>query len=433
MRCVTSIVLAIAFVSLAARPGEACTCVTNPTSCRALATADAVFEATVESLEVAPAGVTYGGARLRRINLADIKALRGTPEPTIVTPWSSDACGYAFKAGVRYLVVAHRGADGRLAVYSCGETAPLNDAQSQLDYLGTLGDLPGQTRVWGAVYRTSNQIWSSFATTVAGAVVTFKGPTERTVISDATGRFLLTGLPRGSYEVEAVVTTGSAATPLRSSIQRFDWKQDEAFACAALALPIATNGRISGIMRNEYGEPVSGADVLLHSVDPATSEPAEWLTRTRTDNQGRYEFLELPPGSYAATANWSTGPTFIAPHPAAIARTSSGSEVIALGPDEAQTLSPLQLERLAAIPVTGTVRDQRGAPVEGVQIGGWGIHHNGARYPIPTPVVSGANGQFELLLWRGQRYAIEVSRNGTRLASLELVASTEGITITVPR
>jgi hypothetical protein len=432
MRCATPIVLAMAFLSLAARPSDACTCVSNSTSCREVATADAVFEATVESLEVAPAGVTYSSARPRRINLTNIKALRGTPEPTIVTPWSSESCGYPFKPGVRYLVVAHRGTDGRFAVYSCGQTLPLEEARTQLEYVDTLNGSPAQTRVWGSVYRTSNQMWPFTPTPVAGATVTVKGPAQRTVTSDAAGRFLITGLPRGAYDVEATTAT-EGGTQVRSLVDRFDWKPDEAYACAAVTLGIGATGTISGTMRNDYGEPISGAEVFLHSVDPATSQPGEQLTATRTDDQGRYGFSELPPGSYAATANWSTGPTFITPHPAAIARTSSGSEVITLGQDEARTLAPLQLERLAAIPVAGTVRDQGGAPVAGVQIGGWGIHHNGVRYPIPAAVVSGGDGQFTLLLWRGQRYAIEVSSNGTRLASLDLVASAEPMTITVSR
>jgi hypothetical protein len=419
-------------VPLAAVRSDACTCATSPTSCRTVATADAVFEATVASLETAPAGVTYGSARLRRITLTDVKALRGAHDTTVVTPWGADSCGYAFRPGVRYFVVAHRGADGRLAVYQCGETVPLEYARAQLEYLGTLNGPPTETRVWGSVYRSSSQQWTPFAPApVGGATVTVKGPVERTVTSDATGQFLITGLPRGTYSVEAIATIGD--TPRRSRVEGFDWKPDEPFACAAVGLGIPANGRISGTLLNEFGEPIAGAEVFLHAVDPATSQPGTELVGTSSDEQGRYVLGELPPGRYLATANWLTGPTFVAPHPPAVAQTTMGSEVIALGLDEAQTLAPLQLERLAAITVTGTVRDQRGAPVAGVQIRGRGIHHNGARYPIATRTIAGANGQFELLLWRGQRYVIEAYRGDARLASLELVAAAEPLTITVPR
>jgi hypothetical protein len=432
-RLPTIVVACLAGVALllAAAPADACTCATGPTSCRELSTADAVFEATVESLEAEPPGVTYSSARLRRITLSDLKALRGTPEATIVTPWSSASCGYEFKPGVRYLVVAHRGADGRLAVYMCGQTVPLAYARSQLAYLETLGGPQDQTRVWGGVYRTPTQYWPDFAPTpVAGAIVTLKGPAEETVTSDAQGRFLVTGLPRGAYSVEASIASG--ATVIQARPDRFSWKPDEAFACAAVGLSIPTTGRISGSMRNEFGESISGAMVSLHAVDPATSRPGARLTATLTDEHGGYTFSELPPGSYMATLNWLTGPTFSAPHAAAIARASSGSEVIVLGQDEALALAPLQLERLAAITVEGIVRDRGGAPVGGARVGGWGIHHGGARYPLASPVVSAADGTFKLVLWRGERYVIDVEAGGRR-ASAELVASASPITIALPQ
>lgn len=430
--------VAAAFVSgvwapMAAAQATACSCATNPTSCRALATADAVFEATVASLEWPPAGVTYSGGRMRRIALNDIKAIRGTAATSVVTPWASASCGYEFKPGRRYLVVAHRDANGRLTVYACGETRPIESAGVQLEYLRSLNGPPTQTRVWGVVRRTTQLPWVQYLPTpVAGARVTLRGPAQASATTDANGRFAITGVPHGSYDVEAVMT-GGGGSPLRSWPVHFDWKPADAFACAAIDLAIPTAGRISGTMINDFGEPVHNATALLHAVDPTTKMPGALLTGVSTDQQGRYTFSALPPGNYVTTVNWMTGPTFVAPHPVTIARTSAGAEVIVLGQDAASTLQPMQLERLAGLTVVGMVRDQSGLPVGGVTIGGAGIHHNGARFPIPRAAVSAVDGTFELVLWRGQRYAIDASIGGRRTGSVELVASPAPITIIVTR
>jgi hypothetical protein len=416
-----------------AAPANSCSCITNPTSCRSLVTADAVFEATVASLEWPPAGVTYGAGRMRRVTINDIKVIRGTAAASIVTPWDPASCGYDFKPGHRYLVVAHRGTDGRLAVYACGETRPIESAATQLEYLRTLNGPSTQTRAWGVVRRTTQLPWVQFSPTpVAGARVTLRGPVQASTTTDAEGRFTISGLPRGSYDVEAVMTAGGTSQ-LRSWPGHFDWKPADTFACAVVDLAIPTAGRISGTMMNDFGEPVHNATALLHAVDPTTKMPGALLSGINTDQQGRYAFSELPPGTYMTTVNWMTGPTFVAPHPVTIAKTSAGAEVIILGQDATQTLQPLRLERLAGLTIVGMVRDQSGLPVGGVTIGGAGIHHNGARFPIPRTAVSGVDGTFELLLWRGQRYAIHASLGGRRLGSTELVASTGPVTIIITR
>jgi len=135
-KTLTLIVLGVIGCICGSPPVYACSCVQTPFDCKQLAAADAVFEATVESLDVrqgpspSPSlGATYPE---RLVRLKDVRKWWGEAQDSIVTALSEESCGYTFRTGVRYLVVAGRRADGRLVVSWCGLTKPLAEAASAL-------------------------------------------------------------------------------------------------------------------------------------------------------------------------------------------------------------------------------------------------------------------------------------------------------------
>lgn len=96
--------------------------------------ADAVFEASVESIQSSSPGpdtmVRYELA-VHRVFKGDLPALAA-----IVTPASSAACGRSFVLGRRYLIYAHRTAEGDLSDSMCSRTRQISAADEDLAALG---------------------------------------------------------------------------------------------------------------------------------------------------------------------------------------------------------------------------------------------------------------------------------------------------------
>jgi hypothetical protein len=217
-RCAAVLLVAVGVFCVSASAVEACTCLASPNNCQLAATADAVFEATVESVELAPRGPTPDQAsianrrlsasehlflgELRRINLRDSRAWRGASQETVLTAASADACGYDFRAGTRYLIVATRLEDGRLVVTSCGLTRPISEAAALLEYVQTLRQSDAHPRIWGKVrIVAAPQSGRGFDPGV-GLRVTAVGPVQRSTVTDADGRFVFSSLPYGDCELD---------------------------------------------------------------------------------------------------------------------------------------------------------------------------------------------------------------------------------------
>src|SRR5688572_658434 len=113
---------------LASRDAAACSCMTSGPACQAFWKTDAVFDATVESIETTAGReldlgdrkVSYPEKRVRMTVQQALKGVTSTGPLEVDTANDGAACGYNFKIGHRYLVFAwKRPADGRLVVSSC--------------------------------------------------------------------------------------------------------------------------------------------------------------------------------------------------------------------------------------------------------------------------------------------------------------------------
>lgn len=93
--------------------------------------ADAVFEARVEAVQNADAGMV-------RYDLAVLRVFKGEvgPSAPLLTRASSAACGRSFVQGKRYLIYAHRTAEGDLGDTMCSRTRQIATADEDLAALG---------------------------------------------------------------------------------------------------------------------------------------------------------------------------------------------------------------------------------------------------------------------------------------------------------
>jgi protocatechuate 3,4-dioxygenase beta subunit len=433
--------LFVVVVAMAPR-AEGCTCVVSPDNCLQLRHAEAVFEATVESIALsslppreprsADEPLPLSGP-IRIVTLRDVKSLRGQPQATVVTAAESSACGYEFRAGTRYLIVANRETDGRLSVSECGLTTPLSESRGLQEYLQTLSGPPTETRIWGQVSTATSWVdrFPDYAG-VVGSRVSVTGPEQRVVTTGADGWFSFANLRHGTYTLN-VDLTGAAPYfgTLKSQVVTLDASQ--AHACAEERFLAPLRNSISGVVIDEGGMPLQKVHVELQSADALNP-----LDRSRsgvtTDADGRYRFDDLPPGRYRVGLNIrSTGPMAMAPFVEThAALTASGEPVIALGPGDHVGLAPTTARRLISIAVSGAVRDADGGPVQGVEVSGVLFGEDEKVYPV-SPVITDGEGRFPLHLWDGRRYRLAVGPRYTPDAELEFIATGSPLSIMLRR
>jgi hypothetical protein len=237
---------AILFVS--ADPADACLCDVSPTGCTTIATAAAVFEATVDRIDTTypdsttanadgSVTVTVDSSKWRKtIRLSNTRALRGTAPDELVRV-GSDSCEFTFKAGVRYLIATESGPDGRMQVSQCGMTRPIEEATGLLEYVATLSRIDAQPLVWGRAVRVSDlRQQPVVAMPVAGVEVTLIGPKRMSATTDDDGFFMFRGVPLGTYRASSR-EAASTAPKLSPVVQaQFTLVGGGPLACAELRI-----------------------------------------------------------------------------------------------------------------------------------------------------------------------------------------------------
>lgn len=299
-RYLAGILTAAFFALLPVAKVDACSC--GPPDCRNAASYDAVFEATVESLVPPPQrpdGLWSSGDPLT-VRLGNVRALRGDPPSQVITAQDTVSCGYDFVVGQRYLIFAMRSTDdGQLHVASCGLTRPLAGASSLVRYVKSLSAPSTGGRIWGRVVvphaRPSRT--APLGEPMALAEVSLSGPRTAVTRTTTSGEFELVDLPPGSY------TIGVANPPERPelSFTPQDVLLENTYACGDLTFLARIDSLVEGTVVDQHGTPMSGVFIMLVPWPADGDRPGMhggW--GTNTDDQGRYQFRDVPAGRYTA-------------------------------------------------------------------------------------------------------------------------------------
>jgi 5-hydroxyisourate hydrolase-like protein (transthyretin family) len=427
-------ILALA-VSLAL-PGlaDACSCMWSPNTCASIREADAVLEATVESIELEIATARSNGtrppdyARERLVTLRDVKMLKGDLVSVIRTPSDGAACGYEFRAGTRYLIVASRDPAGRVIVFSCGLTRPLAEARALLDYLAGDQATPRQIHVWGNV--SAAGLWGNNAypsVPVPDVAITLSGPHTVTTRTAADGRFSLVGLAPGKYVATA---RPPSSAPGVDSIQSLEFEVDATKqSCAELPLSALIAGGITGTLVDADGQPVANAFVELKRADDASAGLQGM--GSMTDSAGRFAFSNIPAGHFIVGVALTGQPSGRAPFVPARAKTVDGHDVVRVERGASIALRPLVVQPLKEVVVPTVIIRRDGKPpgVTGLNLQMLDI----ASQYNSRQERTDAEGRINLKLWAGQRYRLTVGRGFDADADLEFVASDRALVITLQR
>jgi hypothetical protein len=211
------------------------------------------------------------------------------------------------------------------------------------------------------------------------AVVRLAGPPgPRSVMTDLTGRFELTGVPAGTYTLRAepggfrgqYVGASFGAGPGEVAGKQIVIAEGQRFDDAHIMLP--RGGAIEGRVLDEFGGPIARANVYAARVMGGGSSFARTGQGAQTDDQGRFRLYGLQPAEYivaAETRNMSGIPvtegetegfavtylpSTLVDREAARVRLTFGTELRDL---------QIQLVRTRTFRVTGTVIDSQGRPV----------------------------------------------------------------------
>jgi hypothetical protein len=409
------------------RIAVACSCA--PVPCASAVDYDAIFEATVVAIEgpaLRPDGMRSTADPVT-VRLETMRALRGEPRTEVVTAASSVSCGYEFRVGRRYLIFASRRAeDGQLTVGSCGLTRPLEGQSGMVRYVESLSAPSRGGRIFGRVALPAQADYRAPFEPISGARIVLAGPQRAEAHSDGAGAFEFIDLPPGSYRV---VPEMPADRPELSS-DALEASLDVAHACADLLFAPRMSSLVRGTVESPDGQPLSGVFLTMRPAAGDGPNGGGWGYTTGPD--GAFVFDSVAPGQYVVGVSQGTGPAPMSPFPPTVARTAQGASVVDVRRGAQITLLPMQLQRQAQTSISGRVVTVNGTPVADIPVVAAALAEDG-RQIRGVPVRTGPDGGFRLPAYTGVRYRLLVGQPRAPEASLDVTASGEPITVTLPR
>jgi len=431
----------IVLCMLAARPAkiEGCTCVTQLPGCPAVTEADAIFEATVDSIETEAAQDRRGRGPFERrvVRLRDVHAWRGHPQDVVITGMGGGDCGYQFRVGTRYAIVAYRNVeDGRLGTGICSMTQPLDEAAGLREYVQSLSAPSRGGHIWGRVATGARWVDAYGPDArelrlepIASVRVSVSGPVARAFTTGSDGQFSFTALPPGQYTIRAETPADRRDLAV---IRPRTVTLEGAYACADADLWGSFAGGFEGTVVYEDGTPAPGVHVLLHSAAGPPHPAGSVIVSTKTDAGGRYRLADLAPGRYVAGVSIMDGPTASEPFAIAYGRSRDGGLELVM-PESVGTIhvEPIVARRLTPVHAIGTVYWSDGAPASGFEVLAVSLGDRGPIAAFGSPVKTAMDGGFAIDLFRGARYRLSVRRDSRVVERVEIVASDQPMTITL--
>jgi hypothetical protein len=239
----------------------------------------------------------------KRVTFVAIERYLNVPElPTldVSTGAGGGDCGFGFDVGERYLVYAWRSESGELTTGICSRTKLLANAAEDVEFLRSMPAKGSGGRVFGRVlerrrgpaeYRVTDYVpLEGIRVTVQGASV------QRDVLSDASGKFEVTGLPLGKLKVQATVPSGYDTRYLTRDVDIRDLR-----ACGAVDFYLNLSAVAYGTVLDASERPVAQMTIEVIPAGFVGTDPPRIFVIS--DERGMFKFDDLPPGRYLFGVN----------------------------------------------------------------------------------------------------------------------------------
>ena len=418
----------------------ACSCVPSRPPCNYYGSTDAIFLGRVVGsaqrktyLDENGSKIVYDVGTIRFLVLENYKGAPGY-EVEIHSGTDGGDCGYWFQRNETYVVYAYRDKEsGALFTSICSRTSHVSKADEDLTYLRALKNASaGGGTLYGSLKRIIGDLEFGPAEegpAMTGVKVVISGAGRRfETTTNANGEFRATGLPPGEYDAFPDLPSNLGAISnqdQKDPFGRFTGRKPlrlSNHSCAELSFIIQFNGTVSGTVLDAEGKPAK--EVQLNLMPGNNGDRERW---TWTNEEGRYEFSMVQPGSYLLGFNLKWAPDKDDPYPKTYypgVKTRSEAALITVGEGERlkgydMTLPPKLTER----EVTVTVVWPDGNPAVGVDV----------HYEISEGTASGEivktnkQGRAVLNLFENYRYILgstaERNNNAVHSAPIEIVVN----------
>lgn len=239
---------------------------------------------------------------------------------------------------------------------------------------------PGQSsgRIAGSIVGAESGQPVRFAKVTLGSIAG-----DKQVLTDDTGTFAFEGLRAGTYKLQVskpgyLATAYGQLRPGTNTLGR-DITLRERERIDRLVIQLSHGGSISGVVRDDRGEPAYRATVVVSRwVMRNGVRVLEALAQIQTDERGNYRLSLLPPRDYVVSAVPSDDaiPSVDGnPNPYGFAMifypgqtSAQAAETIALGLGEDRTAVNLQVPAVPLGRVTGGVVSADGRAVSGARV-----------------------------------------------------------------
>jgi hypothetical protein len=221
----------------------------------------------------------------------------------VITISQGSACGYHFVLGTKYIVYGGRESGSALVGTGlCTRTRPFLEAKEDVEFARSVSQLPPGAEIGGSAHRYSVNLesdrWDEVGPIVDAKVSAVSGQRVLETRTGTDGTYRFSGLSPGHYSV-------SIEMPPDLSPQRLQEVDVHDRGCAHIDYSAVLDGRIAGKIVD-----VSGKSGGIQTIDLL---PRSWEKKLRarwaiSDENGNFEFKDLPPGKYVLAVNLDDAP-----------------------------------------------------------------------------------------------------------------------------